>query len=361
MRKFMLLAIFWCGLYASAQQQGTVVDLGNATHEAPLDGYIVSSDIESRKVVPYAPIRQTDVAYRKRIWREVDFREKMNNPLVSEKANLVQIFIEAIKAGELTAYDPTPTTENPTGDNFEKMKPMSVEEVLAKLGGDSVLVEEYNEQGEVIASSYQARDFDIKQVIKIRIKEDWIFDKQRSVFEPRIVGIAPLFVPQIPGIGDDMIPVPVAPGDASDTADPFAVPADPFAAPADPFAPAPEPTPVQTETSTAGAETPLPPINTDGLGTGTMQIDPTPAFWIYFPEARHILVNKEVINRHNDATGLSFDDVFIKRIFSSYIIKQSNPEDLRVRDYISDDLARLYESEKIKKALTDYEQDLWSY
>lgn len=356
MRKFMLLAVFWCGLYASAQQQDAVVDLGNATHEAPLDGYIMSSDIETRKVVPYAPIRQTDVAYRKRIWREVDFREKMNNPLVAEKSNLIQIFIEAIKAGELTAYDPTPTTENPTGDNFEKMKPMSVAEVLAKLGGDSVLVEQYNEQGEVVGSSYQARDFDIKQVIKIRIKEDWVFDKQRSVFEPRIVGIAPLFVPQIPGMGGDMM-LPTATGGGAPATDPFAAPADPFAAPADPFAP----TPAQTETSTADAGIPAPPVNTNGFGTGTMQIDPTPAFWVYFPEARHILVNKEVINRHNDATGLSFDDIFIKRIFSSYIIKQSNPEDLRIKDYVSDDLARLYESEKIKKALTDYEQDLWSY
>jgi hypothetical protein len=73
------------------------------------------------------------------------------------------------------------------------------------------------------------------------------------------------------------------------------------------------------------------------------------------------LVNKEVANRHNDATGLSYDDVFIKRMFSSYIIKQSNSEDLRIKDYIADGVERLMESERIKKTLMDYEQDLWSY
>jgi hypothetical protein len=67
------------------------------------------------------------------------------------------------------------------------------------------------------------------------------------------------------------------------------------------------------------------------------------------------------MNRHNDATGLSYDDVFVKRLFSSYIVKQSNTDDLRIKDYIRDDIDRLFESERIKKTLMDYEQDLWSY
>src|SRR5690606_10187153 len=99
-----------------------------------------------------------------------------------------------------------------------------------------------------------------------------------------------------------------------------------------------------------------------GVQTCALPIsDAYPAFWIYFPEARHIFVNKEVTSRHNDATGLSYDDVFIKRLFSSYIVKQSNPEDLRIRDYVENGLDRLYEAERIKKNLVDFEQDLWSY
>ena len=60
-------------------------------------------------------------------------------------------------------------------------------------------------------------------------------------------------------------------------------------------------------------------------------------------------------------TFLSYDDIFIKRLFASYIVKQSNPEDQRIRDYVDNGLDRLYEAQRIKKNLTDFEQDLWSY
>lgn len=96
------------------------------------------------------------------------------------------------------------------------------------------------------------------------------------------------------------------------------------------------------------------------LNAAGIQLDEQPAFWIYFPEARQILVTKELVNRKNDATGLSFDDVFMKRIFASYIVKESNDQDLRIKDY-AQGIDKLYESERIKKQLMDFEHDLWSY
>src|SRR5690606_39274137 len=106
------------------------------------------------------------------------------------------------------------------------------------------------------------------------------------------------------------------------------------------------------------ALTEMPGMDT-GSDASSLSADAYPAFWIYFPEARHIFVNKEVTSRHNDATGLSYDDVFIKRLFASYIVKQSNPEDLRIRDYIDNGIERLNEAARIKKNLVDFEQDLW--
>ena len=202
------------------------------------------------------------------------------------------------------------------------------------------MVEQYNENNEVVGSHYEKRDLSGESVVKFRIKEDWIFDKQRAVFEPRIIGIAPLITPQIPGA------VAFATGGA---VTPAASNVDPF----DPFA-------VQTQEEPVN-QVSTPVIEAPATSTFGPQVDATPAFWIYFPEARHVFVNKEVVNRNSDATGLSYDDVFIKRLFSSYIIKQSNSEDLRIKDYIKDDIDRLLESERIKKALMDYEQDLWSY
>src|SRR6202000_2758616 len=128
-------------------------------------------------------------------------------------------------------------------------------------------------------------------VVKFRLKEDWIFDRQRSVFETRIIGIAPLVKPS---------------------------------------------------------------------GTADVTLDYQPAFWIYFPDARPILATKEVVNKNSDATGLSFDDVFMKRLFASYIVKQSNDKDERIKDY-AQGIDKLYESDRVKKALLDYELNLWQY
>ena len=339
MKKFLTLII---SLGSTVAVYAQVENLSNSTKpvqekEPPVDGYVVKSDVENRKVIPYAPIRQTDVAFSKRVWREIDLREKMNQAFASPKARLMDIIVDAIQKGELTAYDPTPTKNDPNGDSFKNILP--IDQVMARLGGDSVLVEQYNENNEVVGSHYEKRDWSGESVLKFRIKEDWIFDKQRAVFEPRIIGIAPLITPQIPGVEATF----EAQGPTAANADPF-----------DPFA-------VQTSEPVATSETQQPVAPITAVNNLGPQVDATPAFWIYFPEARHVFVNKEVVNRNSDATGLSYDDVFIKRLFSSYIIKQSNSEDLRIKDYINDDLDRLLESERIKKALMDYEQDLWSY
>ncbi|SFB77547.1 gliding motility associated protien GldN [Parapedobacter composti] len=320
MKTYGLFALFCLmGLIVSAQEGNLSTSTAPTIpeEEPPVDGYYVKSDILNRQVIPYAPIRPTDVAYVKRIWREFDVREKMNSLYASPKARLIDVIMKAVMAGELTAYDPTPTEDNPTGDDFSTMARLAPDQVLTRFGLDSTLVEEYDENGNVIASHFEATSFNPDDVVRFRIKEDWIFDKQRSVFEPRIIGIAPLVTPKM----DEIM---------GGSADDF-----------------------------GGAAADIPGISDNNANA--LAADAYPAFWIYFPEARHIFVNKEVVSRHNDATGLSYDDVFIKRLFSSYIVKQSNPEDLRIRDYIDNGVDRLYEAERIKKTLVDFEQDLWSY
>ncbi len=319
MKVYGFLVMMAVGLSAYAQE----ANLSNSTtpipaEEPPVDGYYVKSDILDREVVPYANIRPTDVAYVKRIWREFDVREKLNALYASPKSRLIDVIMQAVLAGELTAYDPTPTEDDPTGDSFKTR--LSPDQVLGRFGSDSTLVEEYDQDGNVIASHFEATAFNPNDVVRFRIKEDWIFDKQRSVFEPRIIGIAPLVTPKMDEIT----------GGAS----------------------------ADMEGMEAVDDIP----GFDGAGnTPAVVADAYPAFWIYFPEARHILVNKEVASRNNDATGLSYDDLFVKRLFSSYIVKQSNPEDLRIRDYVDNGLDRLYEAQRIKKDLVDFEQDLWSY
>jgi len=84
-------------------------------------------------------------------------------------------------------------------------------------------------------------------------------------------------------------------------------------------------------------------------------------FWIYFPEARRILANHEVFNEFNDAERRTFDDIFFKRKFNSVIVRESNVYDDREISSYALGLQSMLEGEKIKKKISNYEQDLWNY
>ncbi|HVW15296.1 MAG TPA: gliding motility protein GldN [Mucilaginibacter sp.] len=256
--------------------------------DRPLDGYYKKANIMNAKVTPYPYLREADVAFQKRIWREIDTREKMNQYLSSPKLRLIDVLMTAIASGELTAYDATPgQVDNPDGDQFTT--PLTAAQAKAKMA-DSVPVDKFDANGEKIGTQMMPGQFDADSIVKFRLKEDWIFDRQRSIFEPRIVGIAPMVRVKVAGV----------------------------------------------------------------------QGDYQPAFWIYFPDARPILATHEAMNNHSDATGLSFDDVFMKRIFTSYIVKESNDKDERIKDY-EQGIDKLYESERVKKQLMDWELNLWQY
>lgn len=82
-------------------------------------------------------------------------------------------------------------------------------------------------------------------------------------------------------------------------------------------------------------------------------------YWIYYPEAREFLSKIPVYNPYNNTEQYSFDDLFVQRKFKSYFVREANVyNDRLITDYVSGREAQL-ESERIKKEIFDYEQDLW--
>jgi len=86
-----------------------------------------------------------------------------------------------------------------------------------------------------------------------------------------------------------------------------------------------------------------------------------PMFWVYYPEARETLARTEAFNTHNDAARMTWEDIFEARLYHSYIIKESNVYNRRIKDYQTAPMAILLESDKIKEGIFNFEQDLWSY
>lgn len=84
-------------------------------------------------------------------------------------------------------------------------------------------------------------------------------------------------------------------------------------------------------------------------------------FWIYYPEVRPLLSTNLVLNQYNEARQMSFDDLFIKRFFNSYVVQESNVYNNRnVSAYLQGKEAMM-ESQRIEEKIFTFEQDLWEY
>jgi hypothetical protein len=64
--------------------------------------------------------------------------------------------------------------------------------------------------------------------------------------------------------------------------------------------------------------------------------------------------------RQNDSDRRTWDDIFLKRMFSSYIYKENNVYDRRIEDY-KQGMDALIEADRIKNEITNMEHDLWEY
>lgn len=86
-----------------------------------------------------------------------------------------------------------------------------------------------------------------------------------------------------------------------------------------------------------------------------------PLFWVYYPSARPLLAqHKAITHGENYSATTTWEDIFEKRYFASYITKENNVQDLRLQDMYSG-LDLLMESDKIKNELFAREHDMWSY
>jgi gliding motility associated protien GldN len=255
-----------------------------------LDGAYIKENTPKRRVIPYVPLREADVIWSKRIWRVMDLREKINQPFyyptqkTNERKALIDVIHDALNDGRLTAYG------NPTFDDEFKV-PMTKSEVEAIfVKWDSTTTQEDPTTGEMV-SAPSKKELTSDAIKQYAIKEDWFFDKQRSVLDVRIIGICPM----------------------------------------------------------------IEDFTESGEFRGYKRL-----FWIYFPEARPVFANAEVYNRKSDEERRTYEDIFWKRMFSSYIIKESNVYDRSIGEY-KKGLEMLLESEKIKSDIFNWESDLWHF
>lgn len=105
------------------------------------------------------------------------------------------------------------------------------------------------------------------------------------------------------------------------------------------------------------------PLKTSVDNMGNVRGEPFPLFWIYYPDLRPTLAKHEAYNPRNFGARMSWEDLFESGYFASRIVKSTlnNPNDKFISFYAKDPLMRLYEGEKVKETIFNFEQDQWSY
>lgn len=155
------------------------------------DGVYEKENSINRRFIPYTFLREADVAYKKRIWREIDLRDKINLTLYyptnyessETRISLFQLLKKYVLGGQIITF---------SDEQF--LIPLQLSDVKTKFTKcDSVEESSYDANGnEVLTKTWQCDSISIlKNILKYRIKEDWFFDKQRSVLDVRILGLMP--------------------------------------------------------------------------------------------------------------------------------------------------------------------------
>ncbi len=84
-------------------------------------------------------------------------------------------------------------------------------------------------------------------------------------------------------------------------------------------------------------------------------------FWIRYEDVRQALAQSEAFNSFNDAQRISFEDLMLQRRFNGYIVAESNVYDDRSINQYKMGPSQIFEAERIKNEIFNFEQDLWEY
>ena len=256
------------------------------------------------------PVHESDIMYKKTLLRALDLREKQNLPIFSRQKEISKILFEAAKEGLITIY---------SSDSLDLGRKMTISDFLKRLelpgtgcdeefgGGEEESFEDDSYEDEFAmdegedefadAGGCTPEYFFPQDIYQMQIKEDYIFDKQRSVMYYDIIAFN------------------------------FMLPAD-------------------HPDNLKGIESHIASFSYKECVEKLFTTHPD-AIWY---------------NPYNDREHKNLRDAFELRLFSSYIIKVSNPTDEYIVDIYGGDLrVGIMASQWKSFELMEYEHNLWEF
>jgi len=263
--------------------------------------------------------RADDIVWSRTVYRIVDLRDKPNNRLYfpikpNEKyKSLFRIILDATVEGKVKAYDKIDFDIQP---NYETPIPAdSVKNRYATCDWNqanntpriSSIIEKDMLTNQNKVSAYNYEDYASKQM-KFIIQEVIFFNKHYSKMYSKIIGIAPVYV--------------------------------------------------YNETNVTNA-------NMTGLKrTGESAwnfLQSSVTCWYLFDELRPFLSKQYMIPNGNDSQRLTFDEFFAQKLYSSYLLGDSNMFNRMLLQAYNQPDQIIKEQKRIETELLNIEQDIWEY
>jgi gliding motility associated protien GldN len=280
-----------------------------------LDGAYARETQVKRIEIPLQHIREIDAMYSKKVLRGIDMDEKRNHPLYFPIDDVEYPAAEGLQPERkrlslaslvFNAAYPVDKNMSPTYNgrliyapydqtNLTRLTEWWLDPVYDSIQVGNAFNVIKKQRRTLDAGTPMERDtiIDIpsriqpKDVKSIYIWEEWVFDKQRSLMDVRVISI---------------------------------------------------------------------------LFTAELEDQTALLFWIAYDDYKDLFATHEVYNQSgNDGARLSFYDIFQKRLFSSYILAETNVYDNRnVNDYLLG-IDAIREGERIQGQIFTYEHDQWEY
>jgi gliding motility associated protien GldN len=250
------------------------------------------------------PIHESDILFKRTLWRQVDLNEKQNRPFMAVNNEITKVIFDAVKSGKVTPYTTDSLDTKLAISDFmrrlqdQNVLPIDTSQRIREIKDDSFLTKkEKNDQiKQVLQSGGGTVDKRYADFTQMEIKEDMIFDKQRSRMYYDIQAIT-IF---------------------------------------------------------------LPGTNNQGVGGG---VDVRVASFKFKDLVKYFRNTPAAIwfNEQNNREHKNLADAFELRLFSSIIYKISNPRDASLETVYNGKRQGLVAAQQLEHKLMEYEHNLWEF
>ena len=140
-----------------------------------------------KRPISFEYVRPDDKMWSKIVWRKIEVREKINQKFyypqkhMGNYFNLMEALIVGVETENISAF----TDEDFTGE-------IGISDIKLKFGATDSHIDVTDENGNFIKTVSVHGEMNFGEVTHFLMKEEWFFDKHRSLLDVRIIAICPV-------------------------------------------------------------------------------------------------------------------------------------------------------------------------